>query len=61
MKQSVKYLKIICNLLLAAGIALFFIFALPGLLGYFMPFVFGFVFSLIANPVVRFLEKRIRI
>ncbi|MCI8389220.1 MAG: sporulation integral membrane protein YtvI [Roseburia sp.] len=61
MKRSVKYLKIFCNLLLAAGIALFFIYILPGLLGYFMPFVFGFVFSLIANPVVRFLEKRIRI
>ncbi len=61
MKQSVKYLKICCNLFLAAAALWFIIRVLPGLLGYFMPFVFGFVFSLIANPVVRFLEKRIRI
>lgn len=61
MKQSTKYLKIFCNLLAAVGIVLVIFFILPRLLAYFMPFVFGFVFSLIANPVVRFLEKKIRI
>ena len=36
-------------------------YAVPNLLGFFAPFVVGFVLSLIANPVVRFLEKRINI
>ena len=59
MKQSTKYLKILCNFL-AAGIILFLlIFVLPRLLAYFMPFVIGFVLSLIANPIVRFLEKKL--
>lgn len=61
MKQSTKYLKIFCNLLTAVMILLFLIFAFPRILGYFFPFVCGFVLSLIANPVVRFLEKKIKI
>lgn len=61
MKQSTKYLKIFCNLLAAVVILFVIFFLMPRLLAYFMPFVFGFVFSLIANPVVRFLEKKIRI
>lgn len=61
MKQSTKYLKILCNLLAAVVVLLFLIFALPRLLGYFFPFVCGFILSLIANPVVRFLEKKIKI
>lgn len=61
MKQSTKYLKILCNLLAAVAVLLFLIFVLPRLLGYFFPFVCGFILSLIANPVVRFLEKKIKI
>lgn len=60
MKQSTKYLKIFCNLLAAAVIVFFIVYVLPRLLAYFMPFVLGFILSLIANPVVRFLEKKIR-
>ncbi|MFR4350864.1 MAG: sporulation integral membrane protein YtvI [Roseburia sp.] len=61
MKQSTKYLKIFCNLLTALLLLLFIVFVLPGLFVYFMPFLFGFVLSLIANPVVRFLERKIKI
>lgn len=61
MKQSTKYLKILCNLLVAVAGLLFLVFVFPGLLRYFLPFVCGFVLSLIANPVVRFLEKKIKI
>lgn len=61
MKQSTKYLKIFCNLLAAVVILFVIFFLMPRLLAYFMPFVFGFIFSLIANPVVRFLERKIRI
>ena len=61
MKPGVKYLKILSNLFVAVGGVLFFIFLFPRLLSYFLPFVCGFVLSLIANPVVRFLEKKIKI
>lgn len=61
MKLSTKYLKILCNLLTAIAAVLFLIFVLPRLLGYFAPFVCGFILSLIANPLVHFLEKNIKI
>lgn len=61
MKQSTKYLKIFCNLAWALAVFLFIVFLLPRLLVFFMPFVVGFILSLIANPVVRFLEKKINI
>lgn len=61
MKKSTKYLKILCNLLAAVILLLFFVVVVPALLGYFMPFVCGFILSLIANPVVRFLERKIKI
>lgn len=61
MKQSTKYLKIFCNLLTAVVAILFVVFVAPRVLAYFMPFVVGFILSLIANPVVRFLEKKINI
>lgn len=61
MKQSTKYLKILCNLLLAVVITVLIICVVPRVLEYFMPFVCGFILSLIANPVVRFLEKKIKI
>lgn len=61
MKQSTKYLKILCNFIAAAVILFLIIFVAPRLLVYFMPFVVGFILSLIANPVVKFLEKKIKI
>lgn len=61
MKQSTKYLKILCNLLTAIIVLLLIVYVAPRLLAYFMPFVCGFILSLIANPVVRFLEKKIKI
>ena len=61
MKQSTKYAKIFCNLLLALAVVLLLVFALPKVIVFFMPFVVGFLISLIANPMVRFLEKHIKI
>lgn len=61
MKQSTKYLKILCNLVAAIVTVVFLVFVLPRVLGYFSPFVCGFILSLIANPMVRFLEKKINI
>ena len=61
MKQSTKYLKILCNLAWALAVLLAIVFLLPKLLIFFMPFVIGFILSLIANPLVRFLEKKLKI
>ena len=61
MNQSVKYLKIFCNLAAFILLLLFLCFLLPKFLVFFMPFVVGFLLSLIANPLVRFLEKKLKI
>jgi len=55
------YLKIMVNYLLVIVFALFLIFVLPHLIGFFMPFVIGWIVSLLANPLVRFLEKRVKL
>lgn len=56
-----KYIKIFLNM----GISLAGIFLVvwlgPKLLRFFMPFVIGWLIALIANPLVRFLEKRLKI
>lgn len=61
MKQSMKYLKIFANLLVFVGGILVFFLLFPRLLVFFMPFVIGYLISLMANPLVSFLEKRLKI
>ncbi len=61
MKQSTKYLKILVNLLVAIFIIICFGFIFPKLIVFFMPFVIGWIISMIANPLVRFLERRVKI
>lgn len=61
MKQSVKYLKILCNFIGALIVVFILFYVLPKVIVYFMPFVVGFLISLIASPVVEFLEKQIKI
>lgn len=61
MKKSTKYLKIFANLIYVIAIIFVLAYVVPKLLKFFSPFVVGFILSLIANPVVRFLEKRINI
>lgn len=56
-----KHLKTIINLLMyVIGILLLFI-LVPKLLRFFMPFVIGWIIAWIANPLVRFFEKRLKI
>lgn len=56
-----KYVKTIINFLLyVIGILLLCILA-PRLLKFFMPFVIGWIIAWIANPLVRFFEKRLKI
>lgn len=61
MKDSKIYARILVNFLLTLlGILLVFLFG-PKLLRFFMPFVIAFIVSSIANPIVRFLDKKVKI
>ncbi len=61
MKQSTKYLKITVNIVTMILAVTFCIWILPKIIVYFMPFVVAGVIALIANPLVKFLEKRIKL
>lgn len=53
--------KIYVNLGVALALLLFVIFVLPRLLGFFAPLIVAWIVAMIANPVIHFLEKRIKI
>ena len=56
-----KYLRICLNIVIPlAGIVLSCT-MIPKLLGYFMPFVIGWLIAMVANPLVRFLESRMKL
>lgn len=62
MKQSLKtYLKVILNLVTALVVLLLCIFLLPKCILFFMPFIVGWIISLIASPVVRFFEEKLKV
>lgn len=61
MKQSTKYLKILVNLLVAVLAVVCLCFILPRAVMFFLPFVIGWIISMIANPLVRFLERKVKI
>lgn len=62
MRQSVKtYIKVVLNLLTALVILLLCIFLLPRCIYFFMPFVIGWFISLLASPVVRFFEEKLKV
>lgn len=56
-----KYIKALTNLAVALAIFLLVILLLPRLLIFFSPFVVGWVVALIASPLVRFLEEKVKI
>lgn len=61
MRPSIKYWKITLNIVTMLLAILFCLFILPKIIVYFMPFVIGGIIALIVNPVVKFLERRIKI
>ncbi len=62
MRQSFKtYLKVILNLVTALAILLLCIFLVPKCIVFFMPFIVGWLISLIAAPVVRFFEEKFKV
>ena len=61
MKQSTKYLKISINILSMVAIFVACVWLLPKVLVFFMPFVIAGIVALIANPLVKFLEQKLKI
>lgn len=53
--------KIYVNLGIALAVLLALIFVLPRMIRFFMPLIVAWVVAMIANPVIRFLEKRIKL
>ncbi len=56
-----KYVKAVLNLVTAVVLLCLTVFLLPRLLRFFMPFAVGWIIAMIANPLVRFCEQKIRI
>lgn len=56
-----KYAKIFLNMGISIVGIILVIWLGPKLLGFFIPFVIGWIIAMIANPLVRFLEKRLKI
>ena len=61
MKPSTKYWKIALNIITMIIAILFCFFLLPKIIVFFMPFVIVGIIALIANPMVKFLEKGSRL
>lgn len=61
MHTLTDYVKAVINIFIAALWILFFIFVVPRVLIFFMPFVIGWVVAMIVSPVVKILEKRLKI
>lgn len=61
MQRLLLYVKIITNFIIAIIITLLLIFFLPKVLSFFMPFIIGWIIAMIANPMVQFLEKKVKI
>ena len=56
-----KYCKALVNLGVAFIILTLIVFLVPKLLVFFAPFVAGWIIALIASPLVRFFEEKVKI
>lgn len=61
MNEPKIYLRILVNFVLTLAGLLLVVLLGPKLVSFFMPFVIAFFISSIANPIVRFMEKKIKI
>lgn len=59
--EVITYIKAILNILTALVVLTLCIFLLPRVIIFFMPFVIGWIISLIAAPLARFLEEKLKI
>ena len=61
MEDKRIYIRILVNFLVTLTAVVLCVLFLGDVLRFFLPFVIGFVIALIANPMVRFLEKRVKV
>ena len=62
MKQETKaYCKALTNIILALIGLVLLIIVLPRVLSFFMPFVVAWIIALLASPMVKFLEEKLKI
>ncbi len=61
MEDKKIYKRIVVNLLLTITAVVLCVLFLGDLLRFFLPFVIGFFVAVIANPMVRFLEKKMKV
>ncbi len=55
------YLKITINFIIYAVTILCIIFLLPKAISFFLPFIIGWIIATIANPLVKFLERKVNL
>lgn len=62
MRRAIKiYLKVVMNLFTALAVLLACVFLLPRCIWFFMPFIVGWFIAMIASPVVRFFEEKLKV
>lgn len=62
MRRAIRiYLKVVLNLFTALAVVLLCIFLLPRCIWFFMPFIVGWFIAMIASPVVRFFEEKLKV
>lgn len=61
METLKKYVRVLLNILIPIAAVVLLVFFGPGLVSWCMPLVIAWLISLIANPLVRFLERRLKI
>lgn len=61
MESVKKYVRILLNIVIPVVEILLVLYLGPKLLRFFLPFVIGWILAMIANPLVQFLEKRLKL
>lgn len=61
MESITKYVRVILNIIFPVAVTLVICLIGPKLMKFFWPFVVGWLIAMIANPLVRFLDKRLNI
>lgn len=61
METVKKYMRILLNIIIPVTVIALICFLGPKVIKFFIPFVIGWLIAMIANPLVRFLERRLSI
>lgn len=56
-----KYWKALTNIIIALAMLLLIVYFIPRLIVFFLPFVVGWIIALIASPMVRFFEEKVKL